>query len=183
MGYTHYFSYSPHADCFREAWPQIVTDTQRIVNHITGLGIPLAGPDGNGSPEITEKGIKLNGQKSGAYEALMIWPHPPTIHDDAWQAFQYDKRRFVWDFCKTSRQPYDVAVSAILLRCHQLAPDAFVIASDGGWDDEWRHGAFPGTVPAGVSARRVVEDLFTARTDRSPLDSDPLSGPPSLDPA
>lgn len=61
-------------------------------------------------------------------------------------AFQYDKRRFLWDFCKTSRKPYDVAVSAILLRCHQLSPDALDIASDGGSDHEWRHGAFPGTV-------------------------------------
>jgi len=31
------------------------------------------------------------------------------------------------DSCKTDRKPYDVAVCGILLRAHQLAPDAIKI--------------------------------------------------------
>ncbi|MGP4112948.1 hypothetical protein ACTWP5_18810 [Streptomyces sp. 4N509B] len=174
MGYTHYFSYAPRTDSFRAAWPQIVNDTRRIVNHIMDLGIPLAGPDGKGSPEVTREGIRFNGKGRDAYEALAIWPHPPSPDDDAWQASQYNKRRFVWYFCKTARHRYDVAVAATLLRCHQLASDAFVIGSDGRWELEWRHGSF--------SARSVVEDLFATRMDLSPFGRDTVDGPPSVDP-
>lgn len=51
-------------------------------------------------------------------------------------------------FCKTNHRPYDRAVTAVLLRCHLLAPGAFTITSDGDWDQDWRQ------------ARTIVETLF-----------------------
>jgi hypothetical protein len=40
-------------------------------------------------------------------------------------------------FYKTERFPYDLAVTAISLRCRLTAPDAFQFRSDGGWTDGW----------------------------------------------
>lgn len=42
---------------------------------------------------------------------------------------------------QTARKPYDIAVTSILLRCRHIAPDAFVIGSDGEWTHEWQHGS------------------------------------------
>jgi uncharacterized protein (DUF2461 family) len=54
--------------------------------------------------DITDKGIELDGG---------------TVHE----AFNlYRNTRYGW--CKTDRKPYDVVVTAILLRASQLAPKA-----------------------------------------------------------
>lgn len=52
-----------------------------------------------------------------------------------------------------------MAVAAILLRCHLLVPEAFLIHSDGGWDEEWaRDMTFPSV--GGLSARALVAEFF-----------------------
>jgi hypothetical protein len=162
----------------------MVTDAGSIVQHIADLGIPLAGMYGNGKPKITQQGIELNGAGDDAHEALVILPRPPTPAEDSWQARRYAEQRFVWAFCKTVRKPYDVAVAAVLLRCHQLAPNAFVIGSDGFWDEEWRHGALPWGPAAGLSARGIVEALFGPHptTELSPISRSTTDGPSRLDP-
>lgn len=71
--------------------------------------------------------------------------------------------------CTTSRKPYDLAVSAILLRCTLLLPQAFAVASDGAWDAEWAHGATPGTTAPRLGARTVIANLFDVRPPASPL--------------
>ncbi|MFE7485138.1 hypothetical protein [Streptomyces sp. NPDC057552] len=53
-----------------------------------------------------------------------------------------DERGFTYSFCKTGGvrpKPYDMAVTAAMLRAHTLAPDCFAIDSDGDWDQEWVH--------------------------------------------
>ena len=72
-------------------------------------------------------------------------------------------------FCTTGRKPYDLAVSAILLRCALLLPQAFAISSDGAWDREWAYGATPGAAAPPLGARAVIADLFDLRPPDNPL--------------
>lgn len=59
----------------------------------------------------------------------------------------------MWSFCKTGRSPYDLAVTAVLLRASQHIR----LSSDGFWDAEWR------------PARDLIHGLFGADTSTSPL--------------
>jgi hypothetical protein len=177
MGYTHYFAYDPNAESFVAAWPQMVTDALLIATHVQrSLGVRLAGGFGDGEPELSERRIWLNGTRSGDlhHETLLIDPAPPkTRHEREPQggsdlARQDLERRtdraFVTGFCKTARKPYDIAVTSILLRCRHLAPDAFVIASDGAWELEWQHGGGAPRVaqPARSRARQRRRGPFRA---------------------
>ncbi|NUT34499.1 MAG: hypothetical protein HOV79_15635 [Hamadaea sp.] len=64
-------------------------------------------------------------------------------------------------FCKSGYRRYDLAVTAILLRCRMLAPGDFRIASDGTWDD-WDT-PIADCMP---STRRLTADLFGPLPDR-----------------
>lgn len=208
MGYTHYFAYAPKDETFIAAWPQMVADAQRIVEHVRGSGIIICGWDGTGEPELEVAGrIRLNGTERDDldHETLGIdpkpwraWEHPENA-GTRWAERQRDEfaqRGFLWAFCKTARKPYDGCVGAILLRCVQLAPDAFVIASDGSWDCEWRYSAGvwsneqidalyeeaerEGTLGAReyvapASPRGIVRELFGSDTGAF---GDTLDGPP-----
>ncbi len=140
MGYSHYFAYDPTASSFVAAWPQMIADARLIAWFVqTSLDIPLANGDGNGEPELGERRIWLNGPvvQGLGHEAFSI--NPSASNATCTQGAQ--PSRFAHGFCKTARMPYDIAVTSILLRFHRLAPDAFLVASDGDWRDEWQHGA------------------------------------------
>ena len=146
MGYTHYFRYQPTSASFATVWAQIITDSRVICQAATAAGIALAGPLGTGTPVIDEAhGIGLNGdaERGEDYETFTILP--PQVPGSDHQSW----------FCKTERRPYDLAVTAILLRCKLLAPHEFRIASDGTWQ-EW-------ATPIGrglPSTRQFITDLF-----------------------
>jgi hypothetical protein len=145
MGHTHYFRYLTTSDGYAAAWPRMVADTRRICKVVTGAGVPLAGPLGSGTPVVDDTdGIWLNG--TGRYQVaealILLRPHTTPTDSQPW-------------FCKTDRQPYDLAVTAILLRCHLLAPQSFRISSDSSWA-EWAEPNTPGL----PSSRQLVADLF-----------------------
>jgi hypothetical protein len=58
-----------------------------------------------------------------------------------------------FDFCKTARKPYDVAVCLVLLSIARHAPKSFSISSDGDWDVEWSE------------ARKIYKELFGVEVD------------------
>jgi hypothetical protein len=75
----------------------------------------IAGPNGEGSPEITKDLIMLNGADDWGHETFGIDPEPGS------------------DFCKTAQKPYDVVVVACLTF---LATDyGFRVSSDGDHED------------------------------------------------
>jgi hypothetical protein len=176
MGYTHYFSYDPNAESFITSWTKMVDDARAIAEHIQKkLGIQLTSAIGEDAPELTEALIGLNGPVLGDlwYESLIIDPAPWKIWDEEaargnthWaegERREFEERgRAVAAFCKTARKPYDIAVTSILLRCRHLAPDAFVIGSDGDWENEWQHGAmyWQKGCEIGVSPVELVKTLF-----------------------
>ncbi|MGA5820034.1 hypothetical protein ACPC54_19480 [Kitasatospora sp. NPDC094028] len=130
MGYTHYWSYTPQAEGFRTAWLQLQLDAAAILDLVQGQGTQLAGGDGTGAPGIDDSAIRFNGSRADGddYETFGIDLNPDPSRE---------KSGFVWDFCKTGERPYDLAVTAVLLRAHTLAPDFFAVQSDGGWDSDW----------------------------------------------
>jgi hypothetical protein len=70
--------------------------------------------------------------------------------------------------CRTGAKPYDLAVTALLLRCVQLLPDVFALDSDGGWDTDWATGHPPASGPI-ASPRNLVGMLFDPYPDASPF--------------
>ncbi|HEX4188594.1 MAG TPA: hypothetical protein VHY83_11905 [Solirubrobacteraceae bacterium] len=154
MGYTHYYAYDPDAGSFIDAWPRMVADARLIAGYVgKTLGLRLANGAGTGDPELSERRIWLNGPSAGdlGHETFRIdatpWRagderpavrnEPSATRESGWVT----ERGFIAGFCKTARKPYDIAVTSILLRCRHLAPEAFVIASDGDWQHDWCHGA------------------------------------------
>ncbi len=59
MGYCHFWEIE--ADIDWESFSQIVSDVQAIVLALDDLGVPLAGPLGEGLPEIESDHIAFNG--------------------------------------------------------------------------------------------------------------------------
>jgi hypothetical protein len=191
MGYTHYFAYDSNARPFISAWPEMVRDAKLIAWCAQRvLGVRLAGGRREGRPVFNCQRICLNGPAADllANEAFLIDPMPLRAWDGrpgpgndgrSQQARQLDTRGFTTSFCKTGRKPHDIAVTSVLLRCHHLAPEAFVIASDGDWERDWCHGAC-GSKRAPVS---VVELLFAQveTIDNSRLVPNVYDGPSSAD--
>ncbi len=100
-------------------------DTALIIDN---CGVEISGRNGYGPPILEEDRIHLNGL------------------DDPHESFDLYK----WDThgcCKTARKPYDVVVTAVLLRAHMLYGGGTEIRSDGTWE-EWGEG------------RYLVEQLF-----------------------
>jgi hypothetical protein len=164
MGYTHYYRYDQGHPEFLASWPAMARDAGRIVDQLQAAGVIICGPD-DGTPPVTPDGIALGGSVEDELDGE-LFEISPGSHK------RKNKPRIVQGFCKTERFPYDVAVAAILLRCHILAPQAFLIASDGQWDEEWREDlTWPRT---GLSARGLVAELFGDAPAESVL-SDPAA--------
>ncbi len=167
--YSHYWGYDPIDPSFLAAWPQMVADARVIADYVRSeLAITLADGLGGGEPQIDERAICLNGSRREGlhYQTFAIWPEPWKVWAESareghrgWaksERLHYRQRGLVEWFCKTARQPYDIAVAAILLRCQHLAPDAFAIDSDGSWEVDWQ----PALEPPTPGAVGVVNTLF-----------------------
>jgi hypothetical protein len=164
MGYTHYWSLPSGDPRYAMRWPGIVEDARRIVRAVRDLGVVIAGPDGYRRPVLDVSGcIAFNGDATTDldYEPFAL----------AAPGFGGPPRS---EFCKTGRRPYDVAVTAVLLRCHLLLPDVFLIGSDGHWDHEWLTSAIPDSdgPGRGIGARRLLADLFDAIPPDNPFTTD-----------
>lgn len=149
MGYTHYYRYTPDSPDFRAAWPRMVADAQRIVEAVRAEGIVITGFDGDEDEELTGEPFVIS----------------PTL--DGLPSWEHDEHGVVTSFCKTECYPYDLAVTAILLRCHQIAPEAFQLDSDGEWDEDW--GKDAPCPPVRQSTRELVATLFGECAAESPF--------------
>ncbi|KAF7971596.1 hypothetical protein HWV62_20772 [Athelia sp. TMB] len=141
MGYTHYwFSLGRHnPQRWEEIFPRLSKDAALL---IAASGVIIAGGGGEGEPYLTEDTIALNGSEDDG---------------DAHESFNLDKNvEENGNFCKTQEKPYDVVVTAILIRAVQLLGNEYMagggkgeITSDGTWE-EWGSGrelvgkVFPG---------------------------------------
>ncbi len=140
MGYTHYWTKNRNSTVLE--WAQICEDVGAILKFVQHeQGIPLA--DGAGdpgtSPEIGKKHILFNGLGGDSHETLFL--------ERVIRKPDYPGREIGWDFCKTERKPYDIAVTAVLCYLSTvtrrsddsgepiLGSEVYTIGSDGRGSD------------------------------------------------
>ncbi|WP_432983154.1 hypothetical protein [Dactylosporangium sp. CA-233914] len=124
MGYTHSWRCQPGSGWYAAIWPQLFADTRSILDTVTAAGTRLTGPDGTGTPWLDPAtGVAFNGVVGQACDTFRLDSPGPD--------------RPQWRFCKTDAEPYDLAVTAVLLRAHLLLPSSFHIGSEGSWDADW----------------------------------------------
>lgn len=140
MGYTHYWH---RKNSFtKNQWERIRKDFQSISDYCRDSQIIIAEEHDKSSPPLCDgANIRFNGYMGEGHETFFmprILPEPQP----------WDRRGEHFDFCKTARKPYDIAVCLTLLACVRHAPDTIRLGSDGDWDGDW------------VEARRVFGELF-----------------------
>lgn len=153
MVYTHYWAYQPNSPQFTAIFPRLVADSRDILGHLSDLGVSLAGPTGIGEPLLNEAIITVNGTRPDTGENFVLAPGSGS----GIAAHTTDGTAFRMDWCQTRRQPYDLAVTAILLRAAQLAPQHVALASDGSWQHDWD------------AAHQLLIELFDAYGEGSRL--------------
>ncbi|KAJ5670522.1 uncharacterized protein N7477_005885 [Penicillium maclennaniae] len=138
---------------WKAAWPQLVKDTQRIID---AAGVTISGPTEDEDivtpPLVNEKdGINICGAGEEAYEPFILVPK--------------DQNRGVngLQYCKTGRRDYDDVVTCILLRAKMLAPNSFYLSSDGYWD-EWK------------PAREIYQKIWPDASIECPFNDDEDEG-------
>jgi hypothetical protein len=114
MGYTHYWTIGKLDP---EQFVKFSADCEKIIDDCKQNGIAIAGGDGVGKPEITSKEVWFNGSGEDSHETFHI---------------SIESKGF--DFCKTARKPYDLAVAACLVAAKHHFGDQITISSDGGMD-------------------------------------------------
>lgn len=126
MGYTHYWVRTRHLT--KDEMLTIGANVRNIIheaekgsathNYNDEPGpkkLVIAGPQGEGSPDIVADYVGLNGEGDWGHETFAIEPEPGS------------------DFCKTAQKPYDVVVVACLTF---LSTDyGFRVSSDGDHDE------------------------------------------------
>jgi hypothetical protein len=153
MGYTHYWHRPETLDPRRFIHFRI--DVERLLaslpRHTDSAGgyyrdeeLIVCGSDGTGEPIITDELVSFNGNASLAgnadtddlsHETFYI----PRIHEPQdWQTPDGQGRYF--DFCKTARKPYDLAVTAALITLRYHFPDPEIAISSDGTAEDWQQG-------------------------------------------
>jgi hypothetical protein len=126
MGYTHYFRRLTGENAL--AFSLFSRDCWRLFSQCEAQGIALAGPLGDGDPQITMSHVAFNGAAPEDYETFS-WSRLVRPWDKDNTAGR------VFDCCKTAQRPYDVAVVAALLLAHSYYGDAVSLGSDGDAPD------------------------------------------------
>ena len=131
MGYTHYYYQSRSFD--KREWEQIRKDVETIIEDCIANNITLVQEyDDHKPPIVNSKRVFFNGKADEGHETFVVDRTP--------QYRSYDnKNEPLFQFCKTARKPYDMAVGLCLLRIRAIAPTAITVSSDGRWDNdqEW----------------------------------------------
>jgi len=130
MGITHYWEIKRSID--PTTFTKIAADVKKAIPY---LEVKLAGGDGTGEPEITERLIRFNGQKPHDYETFAF--------DRIAQPPHYSKIDGGWwfSFCKVGfaePQPYDLAVKVVLAIAKHHCGNNIAISSDESeaeWED------------------------------------------------
>lgn len=130
MGYTHYWYRTKEIDA--NTFVKIKMDFERVLPALTEAGIKLGNGYGIGFPIMNGETILFNGPGAQGYEG-MNFPRVMTVHPDE----KPNEKGHHFEFCKTDRRPYDLAVAVFLLIAKHHLQDDLIIRSDGGKRD-WK---------------------------------------------
>ena len=149
MGYTHYWTLKKSAndpvrfkeavELFKELWaaaPKTFTGegwdkkTESWKKKRFKKENLLKGGLGEGEPVITDTCIKFNGDAKYEldHETFCIDLADFTDPENNWSRRENGD---IWDFCKTARKPYDLAVCLALMAFKDVFGDDFEYSSDG----------------------------------------------------
>ena len=112
MGYTHYWTITPHVPEPNEL-AGVAEDAAKI---IAASEIAIRGGHGSGEPDISPTGIHFNGDD--------------TL-DESYESFDLTVDLSGFNFCKTAQRPYDVVVTAVLLAAKDRLGSLIALSSDG----------------------------------------------------
>jgi hypothetical protein len=118
---------------------RLALDAKKIIAEGERDGIRIRNAYGEGEPEFNEARFAINGDASHYVEGrdlaheTFCWEGIPSISE--WRKDEPE----TFDFCKTAYKPYDVVVTAILIRAKTIYGDCVKISSDGDWQ-EWQAG-------------------------------------------
>jgi len=117
MGYTHYYRVK---NVPNEAYASIRKDFETLIPKFTAQNIPLTGWDSEGEMTVNDEEIRFNGVEDDGHETM---------------ALGVDTEGF--NFCKTARKPYDLAVTSLLIVASQHLGELISVSSDG-YLSEWK---------------------------------------------
>lgn len=141
MGYTHYWKHRKIPD---EKWAPFLRDVKKVFNHPEVRALIRFEDDSEDPPRADAEVIRFNGRDGNGYETFLLCK----------------EERLGFAFCKTSRKPYDMVVTAILLLAHKHLSPELTISSDGSWV-EW------------LGGRELYEAVFgETATNPFPFDGD-----------
>ena len=128
MGYSH--SWKNQRDFTSNEWKKVCDGTRKIIKLAKADGIMIRNGNGEAKPEITPKGIYLNGDASDTSGGK-------TADGKAYESFCLASEGTGQEWCKTGGittpvQPYDAVVVSVLRMAQAVAPEAITIGSDGG---------------------------------------------------
>lgn len=132
MGYTNYWS--PKKLTKEQVPAQFWEDSEKVLDMIIDKGVKLATGDGEellkSGKEIIEKSNNGEGQ---TYPAIYLNGYAKGEEDESYETFGlvFDGE---WNFCKTAREPYDLAVKCILMLAEQYGLLEKMEVEEKVWD-------------------------------------------------
>jgi hypothetical protein len=121
MGYTHYWEFKSNPKDIKDGDKKFKKSVALLKKCLKNISVELAGGNGSGKPIFTDTNVCFNGLDDDSHETCYL---------------ALDNSDFEFDFCKTARKPYDVAVCLTLLCFKKFFEDDFNYSSDGDLDDE-----------------------------------------------
>jgi hypothetical protein len=123
LGYTHYYCRPQELD--QETFNKAIKDCKSVIE-ASKIPVAFEFDDPNKPPELSEDQLHLNGVDSDGHETFVIPKYfcGRIVDGDC------------FDFCKTSRKPYDLVVMVCLVVFKHHFGDKFVVRSDG-YSEEW----------------------------------------------
>ncbi len=146
MGYTHYWEWRKAPDATRfTQWSQdvkVIIDSLFLFPELTEGSLEICGADGTGQPVTADRLVAFNGniEEDEAAEGFIIGMDNPQPFVGFRPSYLPVDNIPVDGFCKTAREPYDLVVTAALIRLAEYFPKAVKIFSDGD-EEDWEDGS------------------------------------------
>ena len=125
MGYTHYWKFKKNpAELVngKEKFIKAVELIKEGLKHLKDIELADGSAIENSKPIFSETEVWFNGKGNTGYESVAIMLDDPNDYN--------------FNFCKTARQPYGVAVCLTLLCFKEAFGEDFSYSSDGRFDIE-----------------------------------------------
>ena len=141
MGYTHYWKFNSDYEIISEKWKEIINDFNKILDVETNIpendkndgtdGMTrlrnILEQDSDQRLEITDKEIRFNGREENdrGHETISLQRKSDKSLQDP------TDKKYIFDFCKTARKPYDIVVCCLLVILKHRLGNMIEISSDG----------------------------------------------------